>query len=372
MEQTKKQNTLIIIAVIAVTLIFVYLSRRVLLPFFVAFSLAYLLDPLVDRMEGWKISRTLSVVTLLFLSFLFCLGGVLLIFPLFRMQAENLTRNFPHYLERVQEWVRPFLEQVAGLDKAKIQEMFDQGFASFGELPLKIITGATTFLWNSLSGLFTVILVVANLVIIPVAMFYLLRDFDIIIAKLLNLIPPRLRDKTVDVVKEIDEVLGSFVRGQLMVALMMGVLYCIGLMICGTPMSLLIGMVSGLANLIPYLGLAIGFIPAALLTYLQTQEFLPILGVAGVFAVVQALEGMVITPRIVGDNIGLHPVAVIFAVLLGGELFGLVGIIIGVPAVAVINVLLKRGIVNYRQSPFFGKEPEELPTESEESSEEIK
>ena len=361
MEQAKKQNTIIILAVIAATLVFIYLSRRVILPFFVAFSLAYLLDPLVDRMEGWKISRTFSVVILLLLSFLMSLGGVLLIFPLFKIQAENLTRNFPHYLEKMQDWARPFLEQVAGLDKAKIQEMFDQGFASFGEIPLKIITGATTFLWSSLSGLFNVILVMANMVIIPVAMFYLLRDFDEINTKLLNLIPPRLRDKTVDLVKEIDRVLSSFVRGQLMVALLMGVLYCIGLMICGTPMSLLIGMVSGLANLIPYLGLALGFIPAALLTYLHTQELLPILGVAGVFAVVQVLEGMVITPRIVGENIGLHPVAVIFAVLLGGELFGLVGIIIGVPAVAVINVLLKRGIANYQQSPFFSQKAEEPP-----------
>jgi predicted PurR-regulated permease PerM len=274
------------------------------------------------------------------------------------MQAESLTRNFPHYLERVQEWVRPFLEQVAGLDKIKVQEMFDQGFAAFGEIPLKIVTGVTTFLWSSLSGLFNIILVLANLVIIPVAMFYLLRDFDQINTKLLNLIPPRLRDRTVSLVQEIDRVLSSFVRGQLMVALLMGVLYCIGLMICGTPMSLLIGMISGLANLIPYLGLALGFIPAALLTYLQTQELMPILGVATVFAVVQALEGMVITPRIVGDNIGLHPVAVIFAVLLGGELFGLVGIIIGVPAVAVINVLLKRGIANYLKSSFFSQKSE--------------
>ncbi len=359
MEQAKKQNTIIILAVIVVTLVFIYLSRRVILPFIVAFALAYMLDPLVDKMEGWKISRTFSVVVLLLLSFLSCLGGVLLIFPLFKMQAENLTRNFPHYLEKIQDWVRPILEEVAGLDQAKIQEIFDQGFTAFGELPLKIITGATTFLWSSLSGLFNVVLVLVNLVIIPVAMFYLLRDFDEINAKLLNLIPPRLRDKTMDLVKEIDRVLSSFVRGQLMVALLMGVLYCIGLLICGTPMSLLIGMISGLANLIPYLGLAIGFIPAALLTYLHTQELLPILGVAAVFAVVQAIEGMVITPRIVGENIGLHPVAVIFAVLLGGELFGLIGIIIGVPAVAVINVLLKRGIANYQQSPFYSEKHEE-------------
>ena len=333
--------------------IFIYLSRRVIMPFFVAFALAYLLDPLVDRMENWKLSRTLSVVSLMLVFFALILSACLLIFPLLKLQAESLTRNLPAYIDVVQNWLRPFLEKVAGLDQQKIQEILNQGLARFGELPLKILSFATTFLWGSLSSLFNVILMLANVVIIPVVMFYLLRDFDSITEKLLALIPPRFKEKTIETVKEVDQVLASFVRGQLMVGLLMGVLYSIGLYLVGTPMSLFIGLVAGLANLIPYLGIIVGFLPAALLTYLQVQEWLPILWVMGVFGVVQMLEGMVITPRVLGDNIGLHPVAVIFAVLLGGELFGLVGIILGVPVVAVLNVLFRRGILKYKSSSFF-------------------
>jgi len=137
------------------------------------------------------------------------------------------------------------------------------------------------------------------------------------------------------------------------VVILMGIMYAFGLFLCQTPMSLSLGLLAGLFNLVPYLGLIFGFGPAAILTFMHTQEWLPVIGVAGVFAFVQAMEVMIITPRVVGENIGLHPVAVIFAVLLGGELFGLVGMILGVPAVAVMNVLLIRGILHYKNSPLY-------------------
>ncbi|GJL79471.1 MAG: AI-2E family transporter [Nitrospinaceae bacterium] len=356
----RKPNTqafFLALAVAVALTIFLYYSRRVIMPFFVAFALAYLLDPLVDRLETWKLSRTLSVSSLLLVFFASILGACLLIFPLLRIQAENLTRNLPKYIDVVQDWLRPFLEKIAGLDQQKIQEILNEGMARFGELPLKILSFTTSFLWDSLSSLFSVILMVANLVIIPVVMFYLLRDFDKINEKILALIPPRYKEKTVETVREIDRVLASFVRGQLMVGLLMGLLYSLGLFLIGTPMSLFIGLVAGLANLVPYLGVIVGFFPAALLTYLQVQEWLPVLWVVGVFGVVQMLEGMVITPRVLGENIGLHPVAVIFAVLLGAELFGLVGIILGVPVVAVLNVLIRRGILQYKKSSLFSSEP---------------
>jgi predicted PurR-regulated permease PerM len=190
-------------------------------------------------------------------------------------------------------------------------------------------------------------------VIIPVVMFYLLRDFDAIAEKFLALVPPRFQIKTKETIVEIDQVLSGFVRGQLMVVGLMGVMYAIGLSLCDTPMSLSLGVMAGLINLVPYLGLVLGFAPAALLTFIHTQEWMPVVGVAGVFAFVQAMEGMVITPRVVGESIGLHPVAVIFAVLLGGELFGLVGMILGVPIVAIMNVLISRGLLQYKKSSFY-------------------
>ena len=195
-----------------------------------------------------------------------------------------------------------------------------------GELPLQLLGNLTDFLWSSLSSLFSAILVAVNLFIIPVAMFYLLRDFDRINEKIANMVPPRIRDSFIDIFKEIDRVLSRFVRGQLMVATLMAGLYSVGLFACGTPMSLFIGILAGYANLVPYLGLVFGFVPAAVLTFLHFQEFGPILGVVAVFGVVQMLEGMVITPRVVGDQVGLHPVAIMLAVLVGAELFGLLGV----------------------------------------------
>ncbi|MBT4103704.1 MAG: AI-2E family transporter, partial [Nitrospina sp.] len=268
-------------------------------------------------------------------------------------QAENLAKNIPTYVGIFQEWIRPMLDMISGLDSAKVEEFLNEGLSRFGELPMKVLQFSSKFIWGSISNLFNIVLMVANMVIIPVAMFYLLRDFDSINKKLLGLVPTRFQEKTKDIIQEIDQILSRFVRGQLMVAGLMGVMYSAGLFLCDTPMSLSLGMMAGLVNLVPYLGLILGLVPAAIMTYIHTQDWLPVLGVAGVFAFVQAIEGMVITPRVVGDNIGLHPVAVIFAVLLGGELFGITGMILGVPGVAVLNVLLSRGISQYKASSLY-------------------
>ncbi|KMP12259.1 hypothetical protein UZ36_01485 [Candidatus Nitromaritima sp. SCGC AAA799-C22] len=354
MDQDKNTRVviLIVIAVLAAVL-FLYFSRRVLTPFFIAFALAYLLDPVTDRLESWKISRTLAVVVLMAGFFLLVVGSGLLLFPMLKLQAEHLVYNLPDYIAVAQEWIQPLLAMAGGVEPEKIQGILNKEFLKVGELPLKAVTSITSFLWGSVTGLFNFILLLANLVIIPVAMFYLLRDYDTINEKLFNIVPSRHRDRALGLMKEMDGVLAGFVRGQLMVGLVMAGLYSVGLFSCGTPMSLFIGLVAGLANLVPYLGLVIGFLPAAALTFVQAQDWMPVLGVAGVFAVVQALEGMVITPRIVGEKIGLHPVAIMLAVLLGAEFFGLAGVILAVPAVAVLNVLFNHGLEQYKSSSFY-------------------
>jgi predicted PurR-regulated permease PerM len=249
--------------------------------------------------------------------------------------------------------MRPVLDLIHGLDSARVEEFIQEGLSRFGELPMKALQFSSKFVWGSISNLFNIILMLANLVIIPVVMFYLLRDFDAINNKLLALVPPRLQAKVEEVMRDIDQVLSRFVRGQLMVAGLMGLMYSAGLFLCDTPMSLSLGMMAGLFNIVPYLGLILGLVPSVLLTYIDSQEWLSVVSVVGVFAIAQAIEGMVITPRVVGDNIGLHPVAVILAVLLGGELFGITGMILGVPGVAVINVLLSRGITQYKASTLY-------------------
>ena len=353
MKENNKNLFFISFAVILGVCVVLYFSRRVVAPFFIAFALAYLLDPLVDRLVSLKFSRTLSVLVLMSVFFFLALGSVILLVPILSMQAENLAKDIPVYVGAFQDWIRPMLDLISGLESAKVEEFLNEGLSRFGELPMKALQFSGKLIWGSISNLFNIILMIANMVIIPVVMFYLLRDFDSINKKLLELMPTRFQEKTKDIVLEIDQVLSRFVRGQMMVAGLMGLMYSVGLFLCDTPMSLSLGMMAGLANLVPYLGLILGFVPSAVMTYIHTQEWLPVLGVAGVFAFVQAIEGFVITPRVVGENIGLHPVAVIFAVLLGGELFGITGMILGVPVVAVLNVLLSRGVVQYKASSLY-------------------
>ena len=351
---TRERNTQTIYFVVVgvlLAVIFFYFSRRVLTPFFIAFALAYLLDPVTDRLESLKISRTFAVLVLMAGVFSLVTGIGLLIFPLLKLQAEHLVSNLPNYVAIMQEWMYPLLGVVG--EPEKIQGILNRELLKVGELPLKVISSITSILWGSVAGLFSFILLLANLVIIPVVMFYLLRDYDLINKKMLSFVPARSREQVLSLIKEIDEVLAGFVRGQLMVGLIMAGLYSIGLFFCGTPMSLFIGLLAGLASLVPYLGLVFGFVPAAILTFMQTQDWVLVFGVAGVFAVVQGLEGMIITPRIVGEKIGLHPVAIILAVLLGAEFFGLVGVIVSVPVAAALNVLFTHGLNEYKSSSFY-------------------
>ena len=351
---TRERNTQTIYFVVVgalLAVIFFYFSRRVLTPFFIAFALAYLLDPVTDRLESLKISRTFSVLVLMAGVFSLVTGIGLLIFPLLKLQAEHLVSNLPNYIAIMQEWMYPLLGVVG--EPEKIQGILNRELLKVGELPLKVISSITSILWGSVAGLFSFILLLANLVIIPVVMFYLLRDYDLINKKMLSFVPARSREQVLSLIKEIDGVLAGFVRGQLMVGLIMAGLYSIGVFFCGTPMSLFIGLLAGLASLVPYLGLVFGFVPAAILTFMQTQDWVLVFGVAGVFAVVQGLEGMIITPRIVGEKIGLHPVAIILAVLLGAEFFGLVGVIVSVPVAAALNVLFTHGLNEYKSSSFY-------------------
>lgn len=352
MNRERDTQTIYFVVVgVLLVVIFFYFSRRVLTPFFIAFALAYLLDPVTDRLESLKISRTFSVLVLMAGVFSLVTGIGLLIFPLLKLQAEHLVSNLPNYIAIMQEWMYPLLGVVG--EPEKIQGILNRELLKVGELPLKVISSITSILWGSVAGLFSFILLLANLVIIPVVMFYLLRDYDLINKKMLSFVPARSREQVLSLIKEIDGVLAGFVRGQLMVGLIMAGLYSIGLFFCGTPMSLFIGLLAGLASLVPYLGLVFGFVPAAILTFMQTQDWVLVFGVAGVFAVVQGLEGMIITPRIVGEKIGLHPVAIILAVLLGAEFFGLVGVIVSVPVAAALNVLFTHGLNEYKSSSFY-------------------
>ena len=183
--------------------------------------------------------------------------------------------------------------------------------------------------------------------------FYLLKDIDKITAKISDSFPMKYRDTIVDVFSEIDSKIKNFLKGQLIVSVILAIIYSIGLSIFNVPLAVVIGLVAGLANIIPYLGIAIGLIPALTLSYLDSHSLVNLVGVVGTFVVAQALEGTVISPRVVGEKVGLHPVMVIVAILLGGHFFGFVGILVAVPAASIVLVLFSRAYNWYLNSHYF-------------------
>ena len=331
----------------------VYLLAPVLTPFFAAALLAYLGDPLVDRMEAKGLPRTAAVVVV-FAIFLSMLAGLLLLLvPALHHQLVSLAKSLPGYVDWLQANLAPWLRQTFGVDAAvldwsSLKSAVQKNWSQVGGAAGGVMS------WLSASGM-ALMAVLANLVLIPVVTFYLLRDWDHLVAQLRVLLPRKWEATVVQLATDSDSVLGAFLRGQLWVMLALGAVYSIGLWWVGLELALIIGVVAGLVSFVPYLGFIIGILLASVAAIMQFHEVHYLLLVALVFGVGQALEGMVLTPLLVGDKIGLHPVAVIFAVMAGGQLFGFVGVMLALPAAAVIMVLLRYAHRQYQQSELYAK-----------------
>lgn len=313
-----------------------YLLSPVLTPFLVAAIFAYVGDPLVDQLERLKLSRTLSVTTVFLVLILLVLVLVLILAPMLERQFVLLGDKLPLYLETLQQKVVPILNRYLDIDPASLD------MASLKAMVREQWSGAAKGVFNLLSSSgMTILAWGANLVLIPVVTFYMLRDWDILVERVHELIPRRYEPDVVRLAKASDEVLGAFLRGQVTVMLSLGVIYSVGLSLVGLELALLIGMLAGLVSFVPYLGTIVGIVVAGIAALMQFQEVLPLLYVGLVFGVGQMAEGMLLTPLLVGDKIGMHPVAVIFAVLAGGQLFGFFGILVALPVAAVVMVLLR-------------------------------
>ncbi|MEM7408183.1 MAG: AI-2E family transporter [Pseudomonadota bacterium] len=328
-----------------------YLLAPVLTPFAVGALLAYVGDPLVDMLERRRLSRTGAVVLVFLIIFGALILAALFLIPLLEQQIVALVRKVPGYIDWIQSNLMPVLMQSLGVE---------QGVVELGGLK-RTIAGhwqkAGGFLVGVVSDVsksgIVVIGWVGNAVLVPVVTFYLLRDWDLLVERVHNLIPRTVESTVSTLARECDEVLAEFFRGQLLVMLALAVIYSAGLALVGLELALLIGLTAGLVSFVPYLGFLVGIVLAGVAAFFQFQEVTPLIWVGGVFAVGQAIEGMLLTPLLVGDRIGMHPVAVIFAVLAGGQLFGFFGILLALPAAAVIVVLLRHAHDRYLESDLY-------------------
>jgi len=346
-------NKWLILAGIVVITILLYLLSPVLTPFLTGALLAYLGDPLADRLEARKIPRTGAVI-IVFVVILFVLISLpLILIPVIEHQVAALIQKLPKTIDWFQQQVVPWLSQTLNIDStswdaAAIKQAVTGNWRQVGGIATQIVNSI------SHSGL-AVVAWLANLVLIPVVTFYLLRDWDVLVARIRELLPRQQEPVISQLARDADGVLGAFLRGQLTVMLALGTIYSIGLWIAGLDLALLIGMVAGLVSFVPYLGFIVGIVLAAVASIMQFHDAVHLIPVVIVFAVGQAAEGMLLTPLLVGDKIGLHPVAVIFAVMAGGQLFGFVGILLALPVAAVIMVLLRHAHQRYTRSSLYGK-----------------
>lgn len=344
----------LVFAVFAAAGLLFYLLQPILLPFVLGALIGYLGDPLVDRMEARGISRTLGVV-IVFLGYT-CLSVAALFFavPVILQQIDWLIEGIPRLYVWFTDVVIPWFQSRTRATGANLPEIDWSKELLSNWQSLGSVTAQTL---SRLSGSgMSVLLALTNAALVPVVAFYLMRDWDEIAAKLLRLLPKDWQSGTRQMVGEADEVVGAFLRGQFIVMCALGALYSVGLWIVGVQLALLLGLIAGLASIVPYLGFIVGISASLVAAYLQFQELLPLLSVALVFGVGQLMESMVLTPVLVGDRIGLHPVAVIFALMAGGQLAGFVGVVVALPVAAVIMVFARHALAHYRDSDLYGSE----------------
>ena len=364
-------KSLLLLAALGLALLVLYQLLPILSPFLISILLAYMGDPIVDLLERYKISRTWGVILVFVLLSLILLLLVLVLVPMIGRQMVRLYELTPQLIDWLQGSALPWIQVQLGITTDassldQIKKLFSENIGKttdFAQILLSKVTASSMVFLGWL----------ANMLLIPVVTFYLLRDWDILVAKLRGLLPRQQETLTVKLIGQCHEVLGAFMRGQLLVMLALGIVYAVGLMSIGLELGLLIGLLAGLASLVPYMGFAVGITAALVAGLFQFGvDLYPLLGIVVVFSIGQLLEGMLLTPLLVGDRIGLHPVAVIFAILAGGQLFGFTGVLLALPVAAVIMVLLRYAHQQYKESNMYGQGSESCapasPIEVEQAS----
>ena len=355
---TNEQKTYLGWSAVGVVLVLALWSLGpVLNPFVVAAVLAYALNPLVDRLVGAKLPRFMAVLLVELVFILAVLGVVLLIIPILAKELPQVREQLPELLERLDGFLQPLLKQVG--------VSFSLDIASIKQLVLNYLSSNAEESWSTLLsslklGSSVALQVLGNLILIPVALFYMLMSWRKLVASAVTLIPRRLRTAFDSFVLETDEVLGQYLRGQLLVMVLLAVYYAVGLRLFGLELALPIGVFTGLAVFVPYVGFGLGLLlatTAGLLQFANTGPGLALVMVAVVYGLGQLIESFVLTPRLVGERIGLHPLAVIFALMAFGQVFGFVGVLVALPASAVLLVAGRRLRARYLASDVYRDQP---------------
>ncbi|MFO1243466.1 MAG: AI-2E family transporter [Rickettsiales bacterium] len=345
---TNTRRVLIWLAIAAAFFFFLHAIKPILLPFVVGIGLAYFLDPAADRLERDGFSRTYATsIIMLAFSATIVLVFVLLV-PLISEQIASFVQDLPSYIDQMRRTALPYVNEL--LARFGIFRGSTQSALTAAPPLMDILSTVGIKLISSGAAFFNIL---ALLMITPVVAFYLLRDWDTIVLKLDILLPRRYADTIREQCRAIDRTLAGFIRGQINVCLILAVVYAICLSLVGLKYALLISIMGGLLIIIPYLGTGLTAMTALILTYIQFGDWPHLAFVSGIFAFVQILESYFLTPKLVGQNVGLHPLWVLFGMLAGGTIFGFVGVLLAVPITAVIGVLVRFAIGQYLESGLY-------------------
>ncbi|MCH8083500.1 MAG: AI-2E family transporter [Myxococcales bacterium] len=345
------RRAIILAVAAAVALALLWLLKSALTPLAVAFVFAYLLDPLIDRFEARRIPRSVAVLFLVALSGFIALVTASFLLPKLLQEIAHLAERLPGYLDSALAAISPQFESWFGISiPSSIQEGLESLQSRGASVPLeslrRLIEQAVQGVTGTLGSLI-------GLLVIPVLTYYALIEFDNIKVWFLKLVPVPYQEAVETKVSMINVLVAGFIRGQLIVAVLLGILYAIGFSFIGIDMAIGIGMIAGMLGIIPYVGSAVALGLAAGLCLLQYGVDSHLLFVVGWYALIQMLEGLLLTPRIVGRSVGIHPVAVIVGLLIGGDLLGFLGLIVAVPVTAIAQVFVKEILEAYRTSALY-------------------
>lgn len=342
-----------LLAAVLVFCILIWLLGPVLTPFVIAALLGWLGDPLVDRLERSGRSRGAAVAIVVFLITLLLLAAMLVLLPMLWDQLQYLLDSLPALAVWVTAVAVPWLErhfhvQLAQyIDSNYLLALLQSHWQEAGGMAAAVLAKLS-------SSSFALLEMLANIALVPVLTFYFLRDWDILVARIRELLPRPALATVTRLARESDQVLGGFLRGQLSVMVSLGAIYAFGLWMVGLDLGLLIGFIAGMVSFVPYLGAFVGVSTAVLAVLVQYGDATHLMLVLAVFVIGLTLEGFVLVPWMVGDRIGMHPVAVIFSVMAGGQLFGFLGVLMALPVAAVAMVMLRYAHERYTQSGLYG------------------
>lgn len=333
MIDKKYQKLFVLIFILLAGILFLYLVRGILFPFLTAGVIAYLVNPLIEKLLGRGFNRVGAIIMLftmlLMLSLIFGVFGL----PLIVDELNRLGQSLPTYVEIIQYRLD---EVYTNLQRMKmpvgIKQVADQSLLKVEEAGLEFVNRLTTIIFSFFSHM-------ASLLMAPIIAFYILKDLDILTKSVQTMIPKKHRKEMIQLWLEINNVVSGFMRGQFLVAVFISGLTAVGLAVLKVNFAVLLAIIAGISNVIPYLGPILGAIPAVSIVLVRSP--LKALGVIILFVVIQQIESGFVSPRIMGDKVGLHPITVIFAILAGGKLGGVIGMILAVPIAGIVKVLLK-------------------------------